>query len=58
MKLIKFSVTPTHMLSVCAFMCTRMPFPFQGDKITVHEYVFKNDRKEAYLENYEAKKIM
>jgi hypothetical protein len=35
-----------------------MPFPFQGDKITVHEYVFKNDRKEAYLENYEAKKIM
>ena len=36
-------------------MRTRMPFPFQGDKIIVHEYVFKNDRKEAYLENYEAK---
>jgi len=44
------------MLSVCVFMRTHMPFPFQGDKIIVHKYVFKNDRKDAYLENYEAKK--
>jgi hypothetical protein len=33
-----------------------VPFPFQGDKIIVHEYIFENDRKETYLDNYEATK--
>ena len=45
-----------HMISVCVFMRACVPFPFQGDKIIVQEYIFENDRKETYLDNYEATK--